>query len=283
MLYLNVLNFWVAVNGRSTICSFKSDYIFQGRLPVSGEFKECKSILSGLNNLLPASNAKYPLWQIVVEGQDRRYIHMFGANRAFTVKRINCDWLAGLKVFYLGGLLAMPGIEMDELLDLLQFCQTMGVITVVDVVVPQDASRTDSIKLLLPHIDYFLPNNDEARQITARIHPLDQLHELNASGANTVIITQGAMGTVAARGKEFWQCGVYHMQVIDPSGTGDAFTSGIISGILRDWDMPTTLRYASALGASATQAIGCTDSVFSTAEAESFVRKHSLSVAREPM
>ena len=47
---------------------------------------------------------------LLVEGQDRRYIHVFGANAAFEVRQIPRDWIDGLKVFYLGGLFAMPAM-----------------------------------------------------------------------------------------------------------------------------------------------------------------------------
>jgi sugar/nucleoside kinase (ribokinase family) len=69
------------------------------------------------------------------------------------------------------------------------------------------------------------------------------------------------------------------MDVIDPSGSGDAFASGVIQGLLNEWDLPRTLRYASAMGASATRAPGTTESVFSRAEAEAFVVEHPLIVS----
>ena len=33
---------------------------------------------------------------LLVEGEDRRYLHSFGANRAFKVSDINRDWVAAL-------------------------------------------------------------------------------------------------------------------------------------------------------------------------------------------
>ena len=65
---------------------------------------------------------------LLVKGQDRRFIHMFGANKAFCIADIDRDWVSQLKVFYLGGLFAMPGIDCDELVALLRFCREQGVI-----------------------------------------------------------------------------------------------------------------------------------------------------------
>jgi len=69
------------------------------------------------------------------------------------------------------------------------------------------------------------------------------------------------------------------MRVVDPSGSGDAFTSGVIRGFLQGWELPRTLQYASAMGASATKAAGTTDSVFSAIEAETFVKDQPLIVS----
>ena len=42
-------------------------------------------------------------------GEDRRFIHAFGANAEFNIGHIRREWLSGLSVFYLGGLFVMPG------------------------------------------------------------------------------------------------------------------------------------------------------------------------------
>jgi sugar/nucleoside kinase (ribokinase family) len=220
---------------------------------------------------------------LVVEGQDRRYIHMFGSNKAFTISHIDRDWVAGLKVFYLGGLLALPGIDIEEFGELLRFCREQQVVTVVDVVVPQDFEVIEAVKPLLPEIDYFLPNDDEAAQITGKTDPVQQLRELDAWGANTAIVTLGEKGAVAMRKGRCWQIGAYRVDLVDPSGSGDAFTGGIIAGILRGLDMPRMLRYASAFGASATRALGTTDGLLSVAETETYIEEYPMEIGSWPL
>jgi sugar/nucleoside kinase (ribokinase family) len=218
---------------------------------------------------------------VLVAGEDRRYLHVFGANRAFAVSQLSREWLRSLDVFYLGGLFAMPGIDLRELQSLLEFCRQAGVTTVVDVVVPQDFRLGREVRQLLPHIDYFLPNEDEARLITGETTLDAQLRAFRAAGARTVIITRGAAGAVALRGDRRWQCGVYPARGLDSSGSGDAFTAGIITALVRQLELPAMLQYASALGASATRAVGTTDGVFTAAEATAFVGTHELPVTCE--
>jgi sugar/nucleoside kinase (ribokinase family) len=220
---------------------------------------------------------------LLVRGQDRRFLHMFGANKEFAVSHIDRAWVNGLKIFYLGGLFVMPSIRTVELLDLLSFCNARGIITFVDVVLPRDQTGFGGLERLLPHIDYFVPNDDEACQITGTRDPLEQIRILRARGARTIIITRGEQGCVAAKGHDVWWVDAFPVSVVDPSGSGDAFTAGVIAGVYRGWNMPQTLTFGSALGASATRATGTTDGVFSDSEVEQFLASNSLTVTHETL
>jgi sugar/nucleoside kinase (ribokinase family) len=215
---------------------------------------------------------------LLVGGQDRRYIHAFGANGAFGVSDIDPDWAVALKVFYLGGLFAMPGIASEDLAALLYACRQAGVTTVVDVVVPRRFDGAAVLDKLLPHIDYFLPNSDEARAFTGLGDPFDQIGALQARGARTVIVTCGADGSQAGSGGRRWHAAACNFKTVDPSGSGDAFAAGVITGIVRGWDLPQMLRYGSALGASAARAVGTTISVFHADEAEAFIAANPIEV-----
>ena len=51
---------------------------------------------------------------------------------------------------------------------------------------------------MLPHVDCFLPNEDEARLVTGHDNPADQARALLDWGCASVIITCGADGAVYA-------------------------------------------------------------------------------------
>ena len=219
---------------------------------------------------------------LLVRGQDRRFIHSFGANNAFTIDQIDPAWLDGLKVFYLGGLFVMPGIKTGPLVEMLSACRRKGIATVVDVVLPHDFAGQADLKALLPHVDYFLPNGDEAKLITGLDDPAAQVRALLAMGAGTVVVTQGKAGAYAGRGGRLWRSGIYKMDGIDPTGSGDAFAGGIVTGIVRGHDLPAMLQCASALGASATRAIGTTDGVFTAGELATFLKDNPMAVQEIP-
>jgi len=58
---------------------------------------------------------------------------------------------------------------------------------------------------------------------------------------------------------------------VDESGAGDAFTAGLIAGLLQQWELEYTLSFAAALGASCTRALGCSAGVFTFDEAVAFL------------
>jgi sugar/nucleoside kinase (ribokinase family) len=220
---------------------------------------------------------------LLVEGQDRRYFHTFGANQSFTVQHIDRSWLAELEIFYLGGLFAMPGIITDELLTLLAFAREQKVVTVVDVVLPTNFKRAAELKRLLPYVDWFLPNDAEATVLTGQRDHLEALDVFRSWGAHGIVVTMGERGAAGLFGNEHWRCTAYPWPTIDPSGAGDAFASGLITGVANGWDFAHSLRFASALGASATRAVGTTDSVFTKAQAEQLVAEQPVTVSREPL
>lgn len=215
---------------------------------------------------------------LLVEGEDRRYVHMFGANAAFTSAHLDPDWIDGLDVFYVGGLFLMPAFTVDECLAALRRCRERNVVTVVDVVLGREADVADAAARLMPYVDYFLPNDDEGLLFTGKSEAVAQALAMRDMGAGTVVVTCGEAGAVAVQGDVVWNVPVHQVAVLDPSGAGDAFASGIITGIARGWPLKRTLAYGAALGASATRAVGTTTGVFTAAEAEAFVAENPLAL-----
>ncbi len=218
---------------------------------------------------------------LIVEGEDRRFIHVFGANAAFSGGQISRDWLTGLKAFYVGGFFAMPSFDCKALADVFKLCRDHGVLTVLDVVVPQGMKEFKGLDHCLPFVDYFLPNDDEAALITGRVDPEEQARHFRDLGVGTTIITLGEKGAIAVQDKDFWQVGVFDVRIVDPTGCGDAFDAGLISAAIRGADVPQMLTHAAALGGSCAQAVGCYDGVFTADQAEEFVSKNQLKLAHK--
>jgi sugar/nucleoside kinase (ribokinase family) len=215
-----------------------------------------------------------------VQGEDRRFIHTFGANRDFRAADIPLELLDQVKVLYVGGYLVMPGVSQEELIPIFAQARQRGVKTVLDIVVPGKGEYLAHFDRLLPHVDVFLPNNFEAERITGEKDPLRQAETFQRLGAGAVIITMGSQGALLVQKDLRLRAGVYPVSFVDPSGGGDAFDAGYICGLLQGAGPEDCLRLASALGASCVRSIGTTPGVFTRAECDAFLRSHSLKIER---
>jgi sugar/nucleoside kinase (ribokinase family) len=213
-----------------------------------------------------------------VEGQDRRFIHTFGANAEFAATDIPPDLVSGCKVLYVGGYLLMPGLRQQDLAPVFASARAKGVKTVLDVAIPAPGAYIGRLEKLLPHVDVFLPNHHEGELICGERDPLRQAECFHAMGCGTAIVTMGGDGAILVQKGRRLRCGVYSMPYVDASGGGDAFDAGYIYGLLRGMAPEDCLRVASALGASCVRALGTTPGVFTRPECEAFLREQSLPI-----
>ena len=215
-----------------------------------------------------------------VQGEDRRFIHTFGANRDFRASDIPLQLLDRVKVLYLGGYLLLPGVTQEELVSVFAAARARGVKTVLDIVVPAKGEYLSRFDRLLPHVDVFLPNHDEGKLITGEKDPLRQAEVFQRLGAGTTIVTMGSEGAILVQKDLRLRSSVYAMPFVDASGGGDAFDAGYMCGLLEGKGAEDCLRLASALGASCVRAIGTTPGVFTRAECEAFMKTQILKIER---
>ncbi len=207
-----------------------------------------------------------------VTGDDRRYLHTFGANADFRVDDISREQVAGAKVFYVGGYLILPGFDVGMFRELLAFARGQGVKTVLDVVVTEGGDGWAALAPVLPEVDFFTPNDHEAALLTGEQEPRAQAERLLAAGCGAAIITRGERGVLLARAGQTMELPAFAVPMVDGSGAGDAFAAGLIAGLVRNWELGDCLRLASAVGASCCTKLGCTPGVFTWAEAEVFLK-----------
>ncbi len=219
---------------------------------------------------------------IPVVGEDRRYLHTFGANARLAADDIAATAFATAEVIYVGGYLILPSLRDDELARRLEEARARGARIILDVVSP---SRNDqslaAMSRLLPLADYFIPNLDEARALTGRAEPELQAEQFIAHDARTVMIKLGENGLYVRSGEGSFELPAPPVHVVEPSGAGDAFAAGLAVGMLEGWELERTARFASVMGASACRALGCADGVFTRPEADAFLAVHPLPTRAE--
>jgi len=221
---------------------------------------------------------------LTVTGEDRRFLTAFGTNADLGLDDVDLSLVDQARLLYVGGYLLLPRFSQEDLLVLLKRAKAAGVMTVVDVAVPTAGGSSYALEHTLaealPYVDAFLPNDDEAAVITGCEDPEEQARILVEAGCHTVVITMGENGALLRNERGTIHAPRYRVDVVDPSGAGDAFDAGYIVGMLSGWDDERTLRFASALGASACMKLGCTPGQFSMAEAGEFLANHHLRIRR---
>lgn len=214
---------------------------------------------------------------IPVNGEDRRYIHTFGANAALCAADLAPAIATAPDAIYIGGFLVLPALRQDELAGQLRRAGQAGVRIVFDVVAP--AGRTlslDDVATVLPVVDYFVPNDDEAAALTGESDPHRQAERLRDLGADTVIVTMGERGLVAMSPEETIELPAPGIDVLDPSGAGDAFAAGLVYGLLQGWGLRRCLEFASVIGAAACTKLGCTAGLPTRNEADAYLEAVSI-------
>jgi sugar/nucleoside kinase (ribokinase family) len=215
---------------------------------------------------------------INVKGQDRRFVHSFGANQGLTASDLDPVLVEPPRVLYLGGYLILPALHAAALAERFARARKAGTVTVLDVATPGPGDYLRHLRAVLPETDVFLPNCDEAELILGESDPVRQALAFRDLGARTVVITCGEQGAVVVSDSLRVRLGTYPVPYLDGSGGGDAFDAGYIAGLLDGLSELDCLKLASAVGASCVRAIGTTAGVFTRPEADAFIAQHELAI-----
>ena len=109
---------------------------------------------------------------------------------------------------------------------------------------------------LLRLIDFFLPNEKEARAITGKNAPEEMLRWFKEAGIGCAAVTLGNRGSVIVCDGTYLEASPIPVEVLDTTGAGDCFNAGFLHSMLagdhpRDW-----LRLGNLCGALSTRAAG---------------------------
>ena len=74
-------------------------------------------------------------------------------------------------------------------------------------------------------------------------------HELLERGVRLAIVKQGPRGVLAKTADERVEVPTHPVQVVNGLGAGDAFGGALLHGLLEDWPLERTLRFANVAGA----------------------------------
>jgi adenosine kinase len=105
----------------------------------------------------------------------------------------------------------------------------------------------EEIAEFLQHADYVAVNDYEGKMLEEKTgRSLESL----ARDVKALVFTLGAKGSVILAGGQRHEVpSVEAASVVDPTGCGDAYRAGLLYGIARGWDWPSTGRLGAVMGA----------------------------------
>ncbi|MBH5334783.1 sugar kinase [Streptomyces pactum] len=121
-----------------------------------------------------------------------------------------------------------------------------------------DTGRWDPADLAdLEHCEAFLPNAAEAMRYTRTDCPRAAAHAL-ADRVPLAVVTLGAEGAYAVDGRtgETAEVPAIAVEALDPTGAGDVFVAGFVTGTLAEWPLADRLAFAGLTAALSVQEFG---------------------------
>lgn len=137
---------------------------------------------------------------------------------------------------------------------------------------------------LLAHTDLLLLNKEEALAFTKTTDIESAIKKLLATGVANVAITNGRRGVAASDGNTIYRCPVVSgIEIVDTTGAGDAFGTGMTWGLLEGLSLPDALKTGSINAASVVGAIGAQSALLTDIEIRSRLETTDLHVTSVPL
>ena len=120
------------------------------------------------------------------------------------------------------------------------------------------AEKWDSkIRKVLPYVDVFFPNEQEASLLTGCKRPEDAARELGKL-ARTVAVKLGARGVLVFTEGEIFRVPALKVRAVDTTGAGDSFNAGFLARFLRGGSIRECAQAGVAAAARCVRKIGGT-------------------------
>jgi sugar/nucleoside kinase (ribokinase family) len=200
---------------------------------------------------------------------ERTFLHLPGANGTLRGDELDRERLFAGRALHVAGSLVMPELDGEPTAEILREARARGLVTSLDTVF--DATgRWERVLPSLPLLDLFTPGLAEARALTGKDEPPRVAAWLRERGVRELALTLGADGCYAAGDGFEGFIEPVPVRAVDGTGSGDAFAAGLLYGKLAGWPFERAARFANAVGALATTAVGAFEGVPSLDVALSF-------------
>jgi sugar/nucleoside kinase (ribokinase family) len=198
---------------------------------------------------------------------DRPAWHCIGANGAFTADDVDFDRIAEADVLHLGGPEFLGG---EAAARILEHARAHGTTTATDLLAPGDPDMLAWVEAALPHVDYFLPNDEQLLGFTGAPDLESAAAAILGKGVGCVAVTCGRDGALVATTERTVRVPAFLVDVVDTTGCGDAFSAGFLLGVAEGRTPEQAAVLGNATAAQVVQGLGTDHGDYDLASVEAF-------------
>lgn len=202
---------------------------------------------------LPERRTSTTILAIRSDGE-RPNFHALGASMFADVTPALVDAARSAKFVHWAG---VGGFKLDggPGAQLLAQAKAAGATITCDLIGPGPRTMAELARLL-PHVDCFMPNMDEALFLAETDAPHDAARRFLRMGAKASIFKWGARGAFVATGDDEFIVPAHDIRVVDTTSCGDSFCAGFIAATDRGYSLADACRFAAATAALVAQDLG---------------------------
>ena len=139
---------------------------------------------------------------------------------------------------------------------------------------------------LLSLTKVFIVNKEEAKKVLGvpeakKVEIKKLLSGLSDLGPQIIVITDGGEGSFGFSGKNFYEISAFPANLVEMTGAGDAYATGLIAGLFYGKDLPEAMRWGAANGAAVVEKIGPQEGLLTYNQMQEKLKENSKIVAKE--
>ena len=132
----------------------------------------------------------------------------------------------------------------------------------------------------------FIVNLEEAKKILSvdigkKVDIKKLLLGLSDLGPKMVMITDGSGGSYAYDGEKYYKMGLFPAKLVEMTGAGDAYATGILAGFFYGNNLPESMRWGAANGAAVVEEIGPQAGLLTYEKMQEKLKINSKIIAKE--
>lgn len=193
-----------------------------------------------------------------------------------TIDDVDLNFIPRADILSYGSFFNNPLLDNDALVKIFKVAKENNMTICADMIKPRLGETFDDVAEALSYVDYFFPNNDEARMMTGLQEIPEVADKILSYGVKHVAIKIGKKGVYVKdqQGDEMVVPAMKGITAIDTIGAGDNFAAGFITGLVEKKSLKECAEYGNVTASLAIQSIGATTGVKSRDQWDAQMKKY---------